>query len=433
MKYKLEIHIKEKINISDTNITKFMIDIEEKFEVLEKKCNFFDKQPIEEYNPNKVNCFLEYIIITDNNIFEKMMEDFLKEFNFIENYTLIIQNEVIKLKEMIQVNPRQINDLVDEVDKLFYIRCRLQEISKYLPSNEKRKYVRLLKELSLTKYHLKSSIFNLRVTNLFSEFSKMETRLLEYAKSFGIELNFKYDIEDVKLDKIIYYKLKPVFINFLYTLVDSEIDKRNRLFKYEALYIDIKFKQDFNKLRVQIYSNHIFENKLYSKIFNNNFSELSNNEEQREQELSLLNVYKSIKDLGKIKLVEDNTLIFSIKLDFLILEALIIKNDLAYFALDINSVKEVIDYNLENITDINNILYYNSNGVYLPVLNKCTNAKKLVIVKIKNQNFAFLTKEVLYEEEIYVRPLKNNSREYIGDCLLKDTKKALVINLKSYI
>ncbi len=433
MKYKLTVHIKKNIDISDTNITKFITEIEEKFEILEKECKFFNKIPIEEYNPNILNCFLEYIINTNDNIFEKMIKDFLATFNFIENYTLVIKNEVAKSKEMVQVTLTQISNLVNDIDKLFYIRCSLQDIAEHLPDNERQKYTKLLKELSLTKYHLKSSAFNLRVTNLFFEFSKIETRLLEYAKSFGIELNFKYDIKDIKLDKLIYYKLKPVLVDFLYTIINNEIDKRDKLIKYETLDIDVKFKQDFNKLRVYIYSNHISDNKIYSRIFTDDFIELSTNEEQREQELILLNVYKSIKDLGKIKLVEDNTLIFSIKLDFLMLEALIIRNDMGYYAIDTNLVKEISDFNKEKIVNINNILYYNKNGIHLPILNECKNTKNIITVKIKNQNFAFLTKEVLYEEEIYVRPFKNYSKEYIGDCLLKDTKKALVVNLKSYI
>ena len=39
----------------------------------------------------------------------------------------------------------------------------------------------------------------------------------------------------------------------------------------------------------------------------------------------------------------------------------------------------------------------------------------------------------IYKEKIFVRHINDMSGDFIGDCLLKDTKKAYILNLAKYL
>ena len=69
----------------------------------------------------------------------------------------------------------------------------------------------------------------------------------------------------------------------------------------------------------------------------------------------------------------------------------------------------------------------------MPILNSVTNPKFAIQICIKLQNFILLVNDVLYEEKIFVRPIENDNNNFIGECLLKDTKKAYILNLASYL
>lgn len=433
MKYKLSIELKKNINISDNGIMLLLNSIEDEFNIDERDFIFFKNQNINEYNENKLNSNICYILNSNDRSIENKVHEYLYNNIYVSKYKLELVNLDEKVKNQIILKPIQIDNLLDDVDKIFYIRKKLETYEKYLSGKLKEKYKKDIKQLSLIKQRLKESSINLRLVNLKLEFDKMQTRFNDYSRNLGIDLDFKYRVFDLKLDKLIFYKLKPVIKDFVYTLIELEIEKRKKELVYSKLEFNIEIKQDFNKLIIIIYCNHLKENEIYKTIFNNDFEILSSDEEIREQQLSILNVYSSMKDLGEIRFTDENSLEFTTTLSFLTLNSLIVESELGYFAIDSNYVLEIQDFNKDSVVSINNINYYKLKNSHLPIIKSAREIKKIVVLKIENHSYVFLVKDILYREEIFVKALETKSNEYLGYAILKDSKKALLLNLKSYI
>ncbi|VWL85829.1 hypothetical protein [Oceanivirga miroungae] len=433
MEYKLSIELKKNINLNDNNIMLLLNNLEDEFNIENRDFIFFKTQNINEYNENKLNASISYSITSADRSIENKIHKYLYENIYISKYKLELVDVEEKTKNNINIKPIQIDNLLDDVDKIFYLRKSLETYDRYLPDKIKEKYKKDIKKLREIKYRLKASVVNLRLFELELEFNKMKTRFSDYARNLGIDFDFKFNVTNIKLDKLIFYKLKPAIKDLVYTLIELETEKRKKELVYNKLDFSISFTQDFNKLVMDIHSNHLSDNKIYKTIFNNEFEILSDDEEIREQELAILNVYSLLKDLGEVKFTDDNSLEFTTTLNFLTLNSLIIQVDLGYYAIDTNYVVDYKDFNKENIVSINNISYYKFNESHLPIIKASNEIKKALVLKIENHSYVFLVKDILHQEEIFVKSLETKSNEYLGYAILKDSKKALLINLKSYI
>ena len=347
------------------------------------------------------------------------------------DYILIKLSEVESKKDEFSINSSQINNLVNNIDKLFYIRKDLQEMSRFIRKDKKDEYYRLIKNLSLTKYYLKDETFNLRMINVTNELQNIQSRLVEYAKTFGIDFQLNYDINNtITMDKILFFAIKPSLISLLYAFIHEENEKRQRNIEKKEFIVSINFIQDFNKIKIIINNPNIQYNLAYTNIAKNDFYSIKENE----LELSFLN-YKHIiesKD-GRLYIDEDSNIVTKLPLNFLTLNCYIIKTALGYFAIDKTKVINVFKYNKDNVVSINTVKYFKISSFEMPILNSVTNPKFAIQICIKLQNFILLVNDVLYEEKIFVRPIENDNNNFIGECLLKDTKKAYILNLASYL
>ena len=136
---------------------------------------------------------------------------------------------------------------------------------------------------------------------------------------------------------------------------------------------------------------------------------------------------------GRLYIDEDSNIVTKLPLNFLTLNCYIVKTALGYFAIDKTKVINVFKYNKDNVVSINNVKYFKISSFEMPILNSVTNPKFAIQICIKLQNFILLVNDVLYEEKIFVRPIENDNNNFIGECLLKDTKKAYILNLASYL
>lgn len=432
MLYKLTITFKKDYDIEKINILDFFKNIKESFNVISKEYVFLDNNvSFNDYVPDKINCFLEFIISFDGNNIDELIKKFLSDFDFILDYILIKLSEVESKKDEFSINSSQINNLVNNIDKLFYIRKDLQEMSRFIRKDKKDEYYRLIKNLSLTKYYLKDETFNLRMINVTNELQNIQSRLVEYAKTFGIDFQLNYDINNtITMDKILFFAIKPSLISLLYAFIHEENEKRQRNIEKKEFIVSINFIQDFNKIKILINNPNIQYNLAYTNIAKNDFYSIKENE----LELSFLN-YKHIiesKD-GRLYIDEDSNIVTKLPLNFLTLNCYIVKTALGYFAIDKTKVINVFKYNKDNVVSINNVKYFKISSFEMPILNSVTNPKFAIQICIKLQNFILLVNDVLYEEKIFVRPIENDNNNFIGECLLKDTKKAYILNLASYL
>ena len=432
MLYKLTITFKKDYDIEKINILDFFKNIKESFNVISKEYVFLDNNiSFNDYVPDKINCFLEFIISFDGNNIDELVKKFLSEFDFILDYILIKLSEVESKKDEFSINSSQINNLVNNIDKLFYIRKDLQEMSRFIRKDKKDEYYRLIKNLSLTKYYLKDETFNLRMINVTNELKNIQSRLVEYAKTFGIDFQLNYDINNtITMDKILFFAIKPSLISLLYAFIHEENEKRQKNIEKKEFIVSINFIQDFNKIKIIINNPNIQNNLAYTNIAKNDFYSIKENE----LELSFLN-YKHIiesKD-GRLYIDEDSNIVTKLPLNFLTLNCYIIKTALGYFAIDKTKVINVFKYNKNNVVSINTVKYFKISSFEMPILNSVTNPKFAIQICIKLQNFILLVNDVLYEEKIFVRPIENDNNNFIGECLLKDTKKAYILNLASYL
>lgn len=432
MLYKLTITFKKDYDIEKINILDFFKNIKESFNVISKEYVFLDNNiSFNDYVPDKINCFLEFIISFDGNNIDELVKKFLSDFDFILDYILIKLSEVESKKDEFSINSSQINNLVNNIDKLFYIRKDLQEMSRFIRKDKKDEYYRLIKNLSLTKYYLKDETFNLRMINVTNELKNIQSRLVEYAKTFGIDFQLNYDINNtITMDKILFFAIKPSLISLLYAFIHEENEKRQKNIEKKEFIVSINFIQDFNKIKIIINNPNIQNNLAYTNIAKNDFYSIKENE----LELSFLN-YKHIiesKD-GRLYIDEDSNIVTKLPLNFLTLNCYIIKTALGYFAIDKTKVINVFKYNKNNVVSINTVKYFKISSFEMPILNSVTNPKFAIQICIKLQNFILLVNDVLYEEKIFVRPIENDNNNFIGECLLKDTKKAYILNLASYL
>lgn len=432
MLYKLTITFKKDYDIEKINILDFFKNIKESFNVISKEYVFLDNNvSFNDYVPDKINCFLEFIISFDGSNIDELIKKFLSDFDFILDYILIKLSEVEIKKDEFSINSSQINNLVNNIDKLFYIRKDLQEMSRFIRKDKKDEYYRLIKNLSLTKYYLKDETFNLRMINVTNELKNIQSRLVEYAKTFGIDFQLNYDINNtITMDKILFFAIKPSLISLLYAFIHEENEKRQKNIEKKEFIVSINFIQDFNKIKIIINNPNIQNNLAYTNIAKNDFYSIKENE----LELSFLN-YKHIiesKD-GRLYIDEDSNIVTKLPLNFLTLNCYIIKTALGYFAIDKTKVINVFKYNKNNVVSINTVKYFKISSFEMPILNSVTNPKFAIQICIKLQNFILLVNDLLYEEKIFVRPIENDNNNFIGECLLKDTKKAYILNLASYL
>lgn len=431
MLYKLTINIKKDYNFDKLNILDFFINLKKSFNVINKEYVFLDNTiNFDLYNPKILNCFVEYTIKSNNKNIENLINNFLSSYDFILDHMLSKLDFSSDGKNDFSINTTQISSLVNNIDKLFYIRKELQEMGKYIPKDKQDYYYSIIKNLSVTKYDLKAETFNLRLIDIAEDIKEIETNLIGYAKNLGIDLYLKYNTNNISLDKIVYFNIKPSLVALLYGFVSEEYKRQQKNIQKEAFEINLEFIQNFNKLKIVITNPNIKYNSTYQNIIKNDYFSYKENE----YETNLLNFKLTINSLGgRIFIDESCNIIAKIKLNFLTLDCYIIQTELGYFAIDKTQISKIFKYDNTKITYIENKPYYEIGTFKLPIINKINNPVYAIQASVKKYHFIFLVEKILYEEKIFVKPIEYDNSNFIGECLLKDTKKAYILNFATFL
>ena len=461
MNYRVSVFIKKDYSLDDIKIMEFLENIKKEFANIKENYIFYENKTIEYYSPTSVNCYLKYHISKSD---KNRIKNFLDKYAFIDKYTIVLDNKKKDENSELLIECNQINRLVSSIDKLFFIRREFQEMARFIDSSQKVKYENLLKELSYTKYALKNEALNLRVIDINLELKKIGNNLREYGQLFGIDLKFNFIIKDLFLDKTLFEKIKSPLTDIIYNIILSEVDRKNMSLNYtnnSTYNIYVQMKQEFDTLKIYITAdnykldfdeildklknqNIIDDNNTYTKhdiynlIFTKGFLGSSQNSETKQQELSLLNFYNTVTSLNGIMYIKSDdediiTYIAKIPLKFVILNADIVKIKDTYFAIESRIIKECSEFDKKNILYINELMYYIQNGVELPVIKYNENANMALTIMVNNELYIFLVDDLLYKEQIYVRDLDISNDKYIGDCLLRDNKRAYIIDFNFLI
>lgn len=435
MKYKLNIYFKNTENF-EISISNFFSSLEKICKILSKQFIYYNNVGLEEFNPKSINCFIEISVVTNNSKLDYFISKMINDYPFITNYILKKDCDT-STEETISITQNQLNDIIDNIDKLFYIRKDLDDNLKHLDSNKKEHISNTLKNLSLTKYNLKSSVLSLRFVDLTTEFEEIKNILIDYAKSYGIDFKIHFNTNDIELDKLIYSKLKNSLISILSLFINEELELKQKNIEYTNAIISINCYQELNEFKLNISNNHLkFYNDfdIYTQIFENDFSYNCVDIAKQEKEMTLINYNNTIKQLnGRIYIDENCNIVTNIKLDFLKLFALIIKIDFTHYAIDKTYIEDIIEFDNSSIFELDNNRYYGYKNYKFPILNEISNPKNILIVKIDNNRYAYPVHRILYEEKIFATQLSAGNSMILGYSLLKDTKKAHILNLKSIL
>lgn len=433
MIYKINVYLTQ-TNDFNEKYTAFFKLIDNKYKILSKEYIFYDNTNFENYNPKSINSYIELEINSNSREFETEFSDLCTNYSFIKNFTINQFGYNLSNDQTISITPDQLNRLVDTIDKLFYIR---KNIFDNLKNRNIENIQSILNDLSNTKYKLKSNVISLRFTDLQKELENIETYLHEYSRKHGIDCNISFSTNIQKIDKLIFSKLKPCILSIFNLFINEELELKKKSIDYRPCDINIYFSQKFNKLSILIKNSHIkqyIDFNLYSRILENESINLSKDIRKNEKEMSLINYFKTINELnGRIYLDENYNIVSKIRLNYLNLNALVVKNDNIHLVIDKNSCEKLIDFDDNNIYYLNDTKYYGYDNYKFPIINYVDNASNVLILKIDKGRYAFLVNKVLYEQNLFVRTFNTQNGIYLGYCLLKDTKKAYIINLKSLL
>ena len=431
MFYKLSVFFDKKYNFKTFDIQNFFEHLKEFFTILSEDYIFFNNNiNFKEFNPNIINCFIEYTIEYNEKNIDLALANFFKAYIFVEKYNLQKFKYSLRSDKKFYINPKQIDNLVSNIDKLFYIRSDLTDMSKYIKENQRKKYLSLIKNLSITKYNLKNESFLLRMLDLNSEIPEIENNLLEYAKNLGIAFQCSFITNNLKIDKLVFSKIKEPLLALLRSFINEERKWQHKNIQKQIFKISIEFIQDFSKLKIIITCPTIKRNK--DLIYLNQDKYIDPN--LSDNAFSFVNYIQATQaQNGRVFIDEDYNLVTKLRLKFFSLLCYIIQTDLGYFAIDLSKVIKISKFNIANLIKTDNISYYKINNLELPILNKLDQAQFILQICVKKQNFILLAKRILYKEKIFVRHIADMSGDFIGDCLLKDTKKAYILNLAKYL
>lgn len=104
-------------------------------------------------------------------------------------------------------------------------------MGKFIKDDKKDSYYKLIKNLSLTKYELKNETFNLRLIDIEYDINAIQNSLVEFAKNLGIDLQFTFDTHKNRIDKIVYFNIKPSLVALLYSFVSEEYKRQQKIYK----------------------------------------------------------------------------------------------------------------------------------------------------------------------------------------------------------
>lgn len=457
--YVIEIHFNDDYEI-DYNFIEELIENSNR--VLDKEYLFYEKVNLEQYDVFKVNSYLRYKLYDiDNSIIEK-----IEKLKYVKSIKYNILKEKQEISKKVEIEVSKIDDIIDDIDKVFFLRKKLFSFSKLLPNSKKKDYLDNLKELSMLKYSLKRSVFDLRIVDINKELDIIYNIIKDYINILGINIEFIIKHDEIKIDKLLFYRIKEAIIDILHNSVMGFFEEKNKNIDINTEYkIQLELKQSFGKLYIEIVDygrsldiKEIYNNALSVKILNYNqlYSEKEilmsifkksyiNSVEDIEVKERIMNQIKYsniVSELGgRVELIHEKDKyiknIATIPLDIVFLNGLVFNEMNKSYILDKATIQKQFNFNKDNLLTLNGFTYYkldDKNIMYIKLpINKDEKSERIgFLLKILDKYIVVDTSTNIYEEDVYFN-IDKSSKIYIGECLLKTVKKARVLNMEEII
>ena len=471
--YNLNVFFYENYDFEKIDIFEFEKLLEDETEILKKEYIFDNDLTVELYDPLKLNASVRCTLSSCS----LSLIDKIKSLEYIKEVKVEEVDLSKKNKEMITISLENISNIIENVDNIFYIRKKLYNFKDYIKEEKQDEFKNLIKDLSELKYNLKRQVFNLRVIDLKEELQNIQNIITEYIDLLGLRVKLSFNDNDLKVDKILFFRIKNAIIDVLHSIVMSISDYTIKLFDkgdYD-FEIDFNIKQEVDKLCLSIYikgysleidkihnnainsgilkPNYDYsETEMLSSIFNKNYINSASDLYDKERLITYIKYRNIVDELGGTIFVHNEEgksveYITKIPLNIILFEGFVFSEDKKYYVLDNSLIVDIFDFDPNKIIELNSLKYYqykdkNLGYINLPIDKNVSNKKELknskdnrkgLLIKSNNRYTVIdVCSKDIYYEEIYMK--KNyDSKIYMGDYLLKSLKRAKVIDLCSII
>ena len=471
--YNLNVFFYGNYDFEKIDILEFEKILENETEILKKEYIFDNDLTVELYDPLKLNASVRCTLSSCS----LSLIDKIKSLEYIKEVKVEEVDLSKKNKEMITISLENISNIIENVDNIFYIRKKLYNFKDYIKEEKQDEFKNLIKDLSELKYNLKRQVFNLRVIDLKEELQNIQNIITEYIDLLGLRVKLSFNDNDLKVDKILFFRIKNAIIDVLHSIVMSISDYTIKLFDkgdYD-FEIDFNIKQEVDKLCLSIYikgyslemdkihnnainsgilkPNYDYsETEILSSIFNKNYINSASDLYDKERLITYIKYRNIVDELGGTIFVHNEEgksveYITKIPLNIILFEGFVFSEDKKYYVLDNSLIVDIFDFDPNKIIELNSLKYYqykdkNLGYINLPIDKNVFNKKELknskdnrkgLLIKSNNRYTVIdVCSKDIYYEEIYMK--KNyDSKIYMGDYLLKSLKRAKVIDLCSII
>ncbi|CAM3067544.1 hypothetical protein [Streptobacillus ratti] len=455
----VEVYFKDDIEIKDIRYNEIHNFVDSNCKIIKKDYIFYENVKLEYYNPFKLYSYVKYEVMNfDKNINTQL--GLFYEIKLVKFRTKVSNEET----NNINVSIEQINNIIEKIDDIYFIRKDLNKFTKYIDDKKKNDFLKELKLLSTLKYDLKRETFSLRIIDIKREMYSIEKIIKEYISLLGLNIKFNINHNDIKIDKTMFDKIKEALIDVLHNSVLSFFETKNSNINDEENYtLELNLKQKKYNLIIEIVEkgnkvdiNSIYNNAIKANILNSNetYSEkdillsiLNKNYinaledlEEKEKIMNFIKINNVIEELdGKVEISHvDDVMKFNINIPFKILfiNGFVFSEMNKTYVINTEYIVDSFDFDNKNVSNLNGYNYYmykNNNIEYIKLPIEIEEKDRLgLLIKTNNKYTIVDVNKKHYFEDIFFNK-DEKSKIYMGEVLLKSVKKAKILNLESII
>ncbi|WP_073507722.1 hypothetical protein [Streptobacillus notomytis] len=455
----VEVYFKDDIEIKNIRYDEIHDFLDKNCKIIKKDYIFYENVKLEYYNPFKLYSYIKYEVVNfDKDINTQLL--LFPEIKLVKSKTKVSNDGT----HNISVSIEQINNIIEKIDDIYFIRRNLNKFTKYIDDKKKNDFLKELKLLSSLKYDLKRETFSLRIIDIKKETYAIEKIIKEYISLLGLNIKFSISHNDIKIDKTMFDKIKEPLIDVLHNSVLSFFETKNSNINCKEKYsLELNLKQEKYNLIIEIVEkgndldiDKIYNNALKSNILNNsesytkkdillsilnkNYINALEDLEEKEKIMNLIKINNLINELdGKVSISYiDDIMKFNINIPFKILfiNGFIFSEINKTYVINTEYIVDTFEFDNKNISNLNGYNYYkykNNDIEYIKLPIEIEEKDRLgLLIKTNNKYTIIDVNKQHYFEDIFFNK-DEKSKIYMGEVLLRSVKKAKILNIESII
>ncbi|QXW65843.1 hypothetical protein [Streptobacillus moniliformis] len=455
----VEIYFKDDIEIENIRYDEINDFLDKNCKIIKKDYIFYENVKIEQYNPFKLYSYIKYEVANfDKNINTQL--NLFSEIKLVKSKTKLSNEE----KNNINVSIEQINNIIEKIDDIYFIRKSLSKFTKYIDDKKKNDFLNELKLLSSLKYDLKRETFSLRIIDIKKEMNAIEKIIKEYISLLGLNIKFSINHNDIKIDKTMFYKIKESLIDVLHNSVLSFFETKNSNINVKEVYtLELNLKQEKYNLIIEVVEkgnsldiNYIYNNALKANILNRNetytdkdillsilnkkYINALDDLDEKEKIMNFIKINNVIEELdGKIEIsLVDDIMRFNINIPFKILfiNGFVFSEMNKTYVINTEYIVDTFEFDNKNVNSLNGYNYYkykNNNIEYIKLPIESEEKDRLGLLIKTNNKYTVIDVNRKHDFEDIFFNKDEKSKIYMGEVLLRTVKKAKILNIESII